>query len=453
MRPGVERELELAPERSFGVLRLRHVAGGRRLRRGDGHRGQPPGGRGDPARRGQPRRLQPGAGRLLVLRRRGPAAERPAGAVAMGGRPGHHDADDRACTPSPANPTCLPITRLDGTIMGPGAFGYGGSGELELRRGHLLLEAELAALSPRLDINDAGFLERANELDVDVVSGYLETRPRGWFQNFAVLGTGESEPQLGRRLRGVGAGAVRRGRCFATTCTARLELSTSACPAGTSSRPPTAAGSSAAGATAPACDLRTDSRRAVQLSGHGWWFLSMNGGPARGRRPARQRAARGRACSWRSAPSSCSTTTPGGSTTASIPRGAACHAGTEIRHYRFAEQDSSFVSLTTRGTYTFTSRLTFQWYGQLFLARGRYDHFREIDTVGTRPYIRRADLRDVGVHRRRGRRRRLRPGLPAGQPEPERGPALGVPARLGVLRGLHPGPGGLARSQRAPCPG
>ena len=76
------------------------------------------------------------------------------------------------------------------------------------------------------------------------------------------------------------------------------------------------------------------------------------------------------------------------------PAGLPCHAGTDIRHYRFAEQDSSFVSLTTRGTYTFTSRLTFQWYGQLFLARGRYDHFREIDTVGTRPHVRRANLRD-----------------------------------------------------------
>jgi hypothetical protein len=28
------------------------------------------------------------------------------------------------------------------------------------------------------------------------------------------------------------------------------------------------------------------------------------------------------------------------------------------------------------------------------MARARYDHFREIDTIGTRPYIRRDNLRD-----------------------------------------------------------
>ena len=135
--------------------------------------------------------------------------------------------------------------------MGPGAFGYGGSGEMEMRRGHLLLDAEPSGLSPRLDTNDAGFLERANNLDLDVVSGYLETRPRGWFQNFALLGTGETGRSWDGVYEGSELGMYMARPCFATTCTARWSCRCG-CPAGTSSRPPTAGASSAAGATAPA---------------------------------------------------------------------------------------------------------------------------------------------------------------------------------------------------------
>ena len=400
---GAERELELAPERSFGVLRLRHALGDGAYvgamatavnRLGDGEILQAEANH-DAYSQGLDGFWYSEDGGLRLN-----------GQLVMSqwaGGPGHHDADGRACTPSPADPTCLPITRLDGTVMGPGAFGYGGTTELQLRRGHLLLDAELAALSPRLDLNDAGFLDRAN--------GWTSRSCRATWRPGRAAGSRTSPCWAWATAAAAGTGCTRdpswactARRCFATTCTASWSCRP-ACPAGTSSRPPTAAGSSAAGATAPVWMLRTDSRRAVQLGGRGWGFLSMNGGPALGG-GLHVNVQPGARLQLEIGPEYLFDYDTRRFYDCVDPAGAACHAGTELRHYRFAEQDSSFVSLTTRGTYTFTSRLTFQWYGQLFLARGRYDHFREIDTVGTRPYIRRADLRPSTLHRRRGRRRR-----------------------------------------------
>jgi hypothetical protein len=384
-----ERELDLAPDRSFGVLRLRQSLGngaylgalatavnrlgGHVLRAEADHDGYTQGLDGFWLSSDGSYRLNA----QLVSSQR------------LGG-PAHHTADDRACAPSPADPACFPIARLDGTTMGPGALGYGGSGQLEVRRGHLVIDAELESLSPRLDVNDAGFMDRANRSELELVSGYAESRPRGPFQNFALLGTGE----LTRSFDGVHEGAelgvhaegLLRNYLYGelqgelrlpgwdiveTTDGGRFERSWG---------------------WSPGLELSTDSRRAVQLSGRVWSFFSMNGGPAHGGH-LQANIQPGSRLQLEIGPEVLFDYDTRRMYDCFDPAGQECHAATGVRRYRFAELDSSFVSLTTRGTYTFTSRLTFQWYGQLFAARGRYDHFREIETTGPHPFIRRSALR------------------------------------------------------------
>ncbi len=388
---GGERELELAPERSFGVLRLRQSVGAGAYigamatavnRLGDGEILRAEANH-DAYTQGLDGFWNSGDGGLrlngqLVLSQ-------------WAGGPGHHNADDRACTPSPADPTCLPITRLDGTVMGPGAFGHGGSGEMEMRRGHLLMDVEVAALSPRLDTNDAGFLERANKLDLDVVTGYLETRPRGWFQNFALLGTGEAERSWDGVYEGSELGVYGEA-LFRNYLYSEVDLSVRL-PGWDIVETTDGGRFERSWGYSAQLQLSSDSRRMVQLSGQGWWFFSMNGGPAVGGH-LHANLQPGSRLQLEIGPEFLFDYDTRRFYDCVDAAGVACHAGTEARHYRFAEQDSSFLSLTTRGTYTFTSRLTFQWYGQLFMARARYDHFREIDTIGTRPYIRRDNLRD-----------------------------------------------------------
>jgi hypothetical protein len=72
--------------------------------------------------------------------------------------------------------------------------------------------------------------------------------------------------------------------------------------------------------------------------------------------------------------------------------GRSCLVEPGIRHYRFADLDSWFHSFTLRGTLTLRPELSFQTYLQWFLAEGDYSDFRDIDTVGERPEIRRDAL-------------------------------------------------------------
>jgi hypothetical protein len=72
--------------------------------------------------------------------------------------------------------------------------------------------------------------------------------------------------------------------------------------------------------------------------------------------------------------------------------GGACTIESTLRDYRFAELDTGYMSLTLRGIYTVSTRLSLQGYTQLFMARGGFSSYREIRTEGTRPYIRRSSL-------------------------------------------------------------
>jgi hypothetical protein len=72
--------------------------------------------------------------------------------------------------------------------------------------------------------------------------------------------------------------------------------------------------------------------------------------------------------------------------------GTKCVFENGARHYRFAELDSRYLSFTLRTTYTIAVPLSLQAYGQLFLARGDYSRFVDVDTTGARPQITRDEL-------------------------------------------------------------
>jgi hypothetical protein len=72
--------------------------------------------------------------------------------------------------------------------------------------------------------------------------------------------------------------------------------------------------------------------------------------------------------------------------------GTPCTADDAARRYRFARLDSSFLSLTLRGSWTFSPTLTLQAYGQLFMATGIYSDFRDVDAIAARATLRRRDL-------------------------------------------------------------
>jgi hypothetical protein len=74
------------------------------------------------------------------------------------------------------------------------------------------------------------------------------------------------------------------------------------------------------------------------------------------------------------------------------PAASACTIDDEDRTYRFARQSTTFLSFTLRGSYTFSPSLTLNAYAQLFMDRGSWDDYREIETFGKEPTIRRADL-------------------------------------------------------------
>ncbi len=56
--------------------------------------------------------------------------------------------------------------------------------------------------------------------------------------------------------------------------------------------------------------------------------------------------------------------------------------GSTRKSYQFGDLDSRSVDITLRGTYTFTPRLTLQVYAQLFLASGNYSLFTAVDGSG-----------------------------------------------------------------------
>ena len=307
------------------------------------------------------------------------------------GGPGQQDGDGRPC-PSPPVPgvECRGIFRNDGTAMPPGAVGYGAAGHLLVRDGHLFMRGNVQSLSPRLDVNDAGFLPQFNTNHLNLVTGYNESRPTRHFQTHGIFGFGNASVTHDGVLENALVGLDLEGQ-FKNFVSTSPEIAF-ILPAGWDTRETTdGARFRKSHGINSSWWLSTDGRKPFRVAGSVWNWVSFNGGPAFGGHAE---------ITWHASPRlqlellpragfdfdtirfySCAT-----------PLGADCTPDTPERRYLFSELDSAFLSLTTRGTYTFSPRLTFQWYAQLFFARGEYGRFMTIDTTGARPYIRRWQL-------------------------------------------------------------
>jgi hypothetical protein len=387
MAPG--RSAELAPERSFAVARARYAIGARSylglmgtaVNRLGGHLylAEPDH---DAYTQGLDGYWQSPGG-AYRLTGQAVLSER------IGG-PSHKTEDGRACAPG-IDADCREIVRLDGTPLPPGALGFGGAVQFQARDGHLFTNGRGQTLSPRLDVNDAGFLPQFNSNSVRLVSGYLETKPRGPFQSFGIFGFGFANLTYEgvRESAFVGLDLEAEFRNFINTSPELAFLlpgSWDVVETGDGARLERGVGFN------PSWWVATDSRKAVRVAGAVFGYVPFRGG---GRFVGSQIEATYQASSRLQLELSPRFGYDLDSLrlySCADPVGGDCLAATDDRLYHFARLDSAFLSLTTRGTYTFSPRLTLQWYAQLFFARGAYHDFTDIRTSGRHPDIRRRAL-------------------------------------------------------------
>ena len=128
-------------------------------------------------------------------------------------------------------------------------------------------------------------------------------------------------------------------------------------------------------------------------------------------------------------------------------------AGDESRYVMGDIVQNTFY-LTLRLNYSVTPELSIQFYGQPFIANGRYDAFKRISAPPRRPVpgpfpslrqrrnpIRCRRQRVPGSGSRQQRRLFVRqPRLQRARAAQQPGPALAIPARGRALPGLEPGP-------------
>ncbi len=87
--------------------------------------------------------------------------------------------------------------------------------------------------------------------------------------------------------------------------------------------------------------------------------------------------------------------------------GAACTIDSAARSYRFARLDSSFLSFTLRGSWTFSTRFTLQAYAQLFVDTGQWSDYRGLSATAPRATLRRRDSRTMTAGTGSSRVRRI----------------------------------------------
>ncbi len=122
--------------------------------------------------------------------------------------------------------------------------------------------------------------------------------------------------------------------------------------------------------------------------------------------------------------------------------------------YVMARMVQNTFYVTLRLNYSVTPELSIQFYGQPFLSNGRYDAFKRVrdpraalfqdrfQAYATEEIRFDADSNTYQVQEASGRRILFvrQPRLQCARAAHQPGPALGIPARSGHLRGLEPGP-------------
>lgn len=292
-----------------------------------------------------------------------------------------------------AGNACVPITRTNGTAMRSGAVGAAGllSASSHSASWSTLLDYQVS--SPQFDINALGFHQAFDQHALDLRVGHQALQPRGVFQSYS----------LSSGTRGVSAfdGTPLDGEVWME---ARGELNERA-----------AAGYS--GYTA------------VFGRPSGTWDIHETFDGARFERPWRLGSETGLATDPRQVLSGTAslllTRGPTGERELVLSGNTVVRAGERVqmdlalqlgrndalrfvrcftgenadceprsadRTYVFAGLATGFLSLTARGSLAFSPRLSLQAYAQLFLARGRYQGYREFTASGSRPRLARDRL-------------------------------------------------------------
>jgi Domain of unknown function (DUF5916)/Carbohydrate family 9 binding domain-like len=293
--------------------------------------------------------------------------------------------------PEPIEVTgCIPVSRPDGTLQRPGDVGWGLLTSINHTGVHWDLAASYHALSPRLDLNDLGFLSDFNLHGGAVSFTYQQREPRGSIQSFSAGAEHQTqatfdnvitsqETALSGSLRftnswSLGGNVVYslpgRWDVFETGDGARLQ------------RPPALQGS---------LSLSTDPRSKAQFIGivyayhqlgrNGWGTnassqLTLNVIPTLQIDLSSVIMLNGQATRlW--FPSGCTDDV-----------GQPCTPLSTLRNYTFGDLDSGSISVTSHAAYTFSPRLSLQAYAQLFMARGEFTGYSQLQTMGVHPRLR-----------------------------------------------------------------
>jgi hypothetical protein len=305
------------------------------------------------------------------------------------GGPSYHAADGSACAGPGAG--CAPLTRTDGTRQLPGDVGWGLNALLVSTGPHHIARLLYHSYSPKLDLNDVGFQQYFNEHDLRAVAGYVEKRPAGSLLSYQILTGADSVFSFD--------GVLKEATAFVYTdilTSGYLELQCELDAFAPSwdlnetfdgsrfERPARYGGQ---------IDVSTDSRRAVVVTGRTTAFFDTVG--------AYELTGQAQVALQLLPQLELALTPETGVTretrfyTCTTRGGAACTIDDTERDYRFATLRSSYASLTLRGSWTFSSALTLQTYGQLFLATGEHSDYRAIHTAAMQPTIRRRDLMPI----------------------------------------------------------
>jgi hypothetical protein len=266
----------------------------------------------------------------------------------------------------------------DGTQLGPGAFGWGVNAEAGKYGGeHWLFNVGYLGASPKLHLDDAGYMQQANLHQMHISGSWRTTHPHGALQ--------ETELQVGARYNRSWDGAelfrrfylswdVRWRSLWETWIECDYDLDHDDNREARDGTFVERVGSSG-------CDveLRSDSRRKVVVmlgdlttrtrNGFDTWFY----GTLR----------------LRPAPSVELDVIPNLRWSFGDPRWFdTVTASNGNRLYYFGYLDARDFDVTVRGTYTFTPKLSLQIFGQVFIASGHYGPlFSATPDVRTHPRI------------------------------------------------------------------
>jgi hypothetical protein len=305
------------------------------------------------------------------------------------GGPARSNGDGLACTSRAEDPTCAPITRSDGTRLAPGDVGWGAYTSVRGQGEKLFFQGDLKMYSPKLHVNDAGFLPEFNKVHLDLSGGVAHRRPEGimqswaWFNFLGYALTFDGVPvetYLGSGIEGQLRSFLNGGMEIFTVLPVWdvHELF----DGGRFERPPSAHANLWFG---------TDSRKKLKLTTNmGGHIQSEEGGGSFFINATVD-----------AKPSSQLEISLGTSVGISEAvrlydcvdnMGQVCSVESDRRTYLLADLASGYLSFTLRGAWTFSPKLSLQAYAQLFFSRGEFTDYRTTTTMGPTPFVEREQL-------------------------------------------------------------